>query len=170
MTNDELNHFLNQIGLEEEGQQVIHTTAMTAVAALEELEKVWSTTLSSIKTTPKMKERNRWGETEEEYQKWKSKMAIESLAYARTPSSKLAMSYFWNRIDHSFKDEPQVIVFGVPEIARQFGLTDKGFRDLLPALINTGLFRRDQFRKWSFIGEPVMRRIDDAIEEHLTTV
>ena len=66
MTNDELNHFLDHVGRDEEDQQVIHTTAMTAVAALEELQRVFNDTMSSTQITPKYKKVNRWGETEEE--------------------------------------------------------------------------------------------------------
>jgi len=169
MTNDELNHFLDHVGRDEESQQVIHTTAMTAVAALEELQRVFNDTMSSTEITPKYTEVNRWGETELEYQMWKSKMAIESLALVRTPASKMAMLYFWNQLVHKFNEEPQEIEFRVHEVARDLRLNDKGFRDLIPYLMSSGLFRRESRSIWTFIGEPVMRGIDDAIEEHLTT-
>ena len=167
MTNDELNHFLDHVGRDEEDQQVIHTTAMTAVAALEELQRVFNTTMSSTKLTPKYKEVNRWGETEVEYQKWKSTVAFESISLVRTPATKMAMLYFWNRITHKFNEEPQQIKFHIPDVGRELGLSEVGFRRLIPYLMKTGLFRRGGRSDWAFIGEIVMRSIDDAIEEHL---
>lgn len=167
MTNEELNYFLDKIGRDEAGHQVIQANAKIAVAALEELQKVFNATMNSIEITPKYKEVNQWGETEEEYQKWKLNAAMESLKCARTPAAKLVMLYFWNRLDHKFNEDAQELNFRVTEVAQDLGITSKGIRDILPALETDGFIRRKSGWNWHFIGEPVMRRMENEISKHL---
>ena len=129
--------------------------------------------------TPKYKKINRWGETEEQYQKWLRSNADGWLtAKGWSLGSRVVMSHLWNKIDHNFdmdvntywSDELRGPLafnpdypyqeFKQSDLAKELGMTNKGIREILENISDTDYFvQRHPFKfgYWIHNGESVIR-------------